>query len=394
MGFPFPDNVKTIIDIFSQHGKKAYAVGGCIRDIVMNKTPADWDITTSATPEEIIDIFNSENIRTIPTGLKHGTVSVLIDNETYECTTFRIDKGYSDNRHPDSVEFTDNVKYDLCRRDFTINAMACCPGDEILDLFGGMDDIQNKTVKCVGDASQRFEEDALRMLRAIRFATVLDFNIDKDTSFAIGEKIDGLKSVSCERKCAELRKILLSDYPDRGLNLLFEYKITEYILPGLLKTNRGISTLPKNFPLRLSATCLLCPDIDFSSLKLSNVESTQIKKYLSNTAFAEKYNDLQNISITARQVLRDYGEYAEYACLLYNCEKLKNEVTVQRKTHACVQFSDLEIDGNKLKNLGIADKNIGKVMTHLLDVVIESPDKNTFEKLKTEAKNFNCSQRW
>jgi len=167
----YPENVIKIAKILSENGYKAYAVGGCIRDALMGKIPADWDMTTDCPPSKMLEIFENSGLRTIPTGLKHGTVTVLIENEAYECTTFRIDGSYTDSRHPDSVTFTPELSEDLRRRDFTVNAMAGDPlsCDDITDIFGGQDDIENKIIRAVGDPKKRFTEDALRILRAIRF---------------------------------------------------------------------------------------------------------------------------------------------------------------------------------------------------------------------------------
>ena len=198
MTLHYPENVVKIAEILAKNGYKAYAVGGCMRDTLMGRVPNDWDMTTDCSPEKMLEIFDREGVRTIPTGLKHGTVSVLLDGEIYECTTFRIDGSYTDSRHPDSVTFTPNVAEDLKRRDFTVNAMAGNPlcDDDVVDLFGGKDDIKNKVIRCVGDPETRFSEDALRILRAVRFATTLDFSIDKATKNAARAMCDGL----CRRK--------------------------------------------------------------------------------------------------------------------------------------------------------------------------------------------------
>ncbi len=386
----FPRNVEKIIEILQRRGKCAYAVGGCIRDICLCKEPSDWDITTSATPEEMIQIFGEEKIRTLPTGLKHGTVSVLLDGETHECTTYRIEKGYSDSRHPDAVECTSSLRDDLCRRDFTINAMACRPGEGIVDLFGGMDDLKNQIVRCVGDPEKRFAEDALRILRAVRFATVLNFGIESETSKAICTCAEGLCHVSAERKSAELRKILMSDYPERGLEMLFDFGLSDFILPGLKKTCRSISQLPKSFSLRLAAACLNCADIDLSPLKLSGSEVIQTKKLLQNTDFTSYYGaNGEDIDYNARKILSIYGSLSVQVCLLYGCFELADEVEAQRRTGACVTISALAIDGNNLKEVGIAPACIGKCLNRLLEVVLKNPEKNTREKLLYEAKKFN-----
>jgi tRNA nucleotidyltransferase (CCA-adding enzyme) len=206
----YPVNVKAIASILKNAGFSCYAVGGCVRDSIMGRKPNDWDVATSARPEEMLSVFNAAGVRTIPTGLKHGTVTLLIDGETYECTSFRIDGSYTDARHPDAVTFTEDISEDLRRRDFTVNAMAgdplCEGGDDVIDLFGGRNDIASRLIRCVGDAETRFSEDVLRILRAVRFATVLDFDIEENTKNAAIKLRDTLAAVSIERRVVELKK--------------------------------------------------------------------------------------------------------------------------------------------------------------------------------------------
>ena len=206
-----PKNVENIIERLKEHGFEGFAVGGCVRDSLLNKTPTDWDITTDALPADMKKIFK----KTFDTGIAHGTVTVLMDGVGYELTTYRIDGNYSDGRHPDSVSFSKNLSEDLCRRDFTINAMAYSHNKGIVDLFGGRKDLQNGVIRAVGDAKKRFDEDALRMLRAVRFAAQLGFKIDDDTFAAIREKAKLLSKVSKERIFVELNKSLCGDFAGR-----------------------------------------------------------------------------------------------------------------------------------------------------------------------------------
>lgn len=198
---------KFILDTLNLSGYSAFVVGGCVRDSIMRRTPNDWDITTDAEPEDIIRIFK----KTLPTGIKHGTVTVFVKKQGYEVTTFRLDGEYKDSRHPSSVEFTHDVREDLSRRDFTINAMAYSHRDGIIDCFGGVDDISNKIIKCVGSPKKRFEEDALRILRAIRFSAKLGFSIDDDTIRGMIDARDGLKNISFERICSEFEETVFFD---------------------------------------------------------------------------------------------------------------------------------------------------------------------------------------
>lgn len=226
MIFQIPHKVQFIIDSLRGKGFEAYAVGGCVRDMVLGRHPEDWDITTSAKPYEVKEIFK----RTVDTGIQHGTVTVLLDKDHYEVTTYRLDGVYEDNRRPREVSFTSNLEEDLKRRDFTINAMAYNPECGIVDLFGGMEDLKNRRIACVGNASERFDEDALRILRAVRFSAQLDFQIEESTKLAIKDKAHLLKNISAERIRMELTKLLISDNPDR-LRDLYDLGITKVVLP-------------------------------------------------------------------------------------------------------------------------------------------------------------------
>lgn len=223
-----PKNVKLIIKILENNGYEAYAVGGCVRDAILNKEPNDWDITTSAMPEEVKKLFR----KTIDTGIAHGTVTVMIEKVGYEVTTYRIDGEYEDGRHPKNVEFTSNLIEDLKRRDFTINAMAYSDKNGIVDEFDGIGDLDRNVIKCVGNPMDRFNEDALRILRAVRFAAVLNFEIEENTKKAIAELAKNLNKISKERIQAELEKLIISRYPDK-LNIAYETGITKVIFPEI-----------------------------------------------------------------------------------------------------------------------------------------------------------------
>ena len=201
-----PVNANKLINILQQAGYSAYVVGGCVRDSILGRTPHDWDICTSATPTEVLKVFNGFQI--IETGLQHGTITIMVDGEGYEITTFRIDGEYSDNRRPDCVIFTGKLEEDLSRRDFTINALAYNDIEGLIDPFGGVADIKNRLIRCVGNAWDRFDEDALRVLRALRFSCQLGFTIEYDTSAAILDKAHLLSNISKERINSEFCKML------------------------------------------------------------------------------------------------------------------------------------------------------------------------------------------
>ncbi|HIX28304.1 MAG TPA: CCA tRNA nucleotidyltransferase [Candidatus Blautia stercoravium] len=226
MKLEVPKKVQRIIRALQEHGYDAYAVGGCVRDSLLNRSPADWDITTSAKPMEVKNIFK----RTVDTGLQHGTVTVLMEKEGFEVTAYRIDGEYEDSRHPKEVIFTENLEEDLKRRDFTINAMAYNEETGLVDVFGGIRDLDSKIVRCVGNPQERFTEDALRILRAVRFSAQLGFTIEKDTAYWAKELAPTLEKISAERIQTELVKLLVSAHP-QYLKTAWELGITKIVLP-------------------------------------------------------------------------------------------------------------------------------------------------------------------
>jgi tRNA nucleotidyltransferase/poly(A) polymerase len=226
MKIQLPEKVNRIITTLQKHGFEAYAVGGCVRDSFLGRVPGDWDITTSAAPEETKSLF----ARTFDTGIEHGTITVLLNGEGFEVTTYRIDGKYEDNRHPSKVQFTRSLSEDLLRRDFTINAMAYNEQDGLVDLFHGMEDLKKGVIRCVGNAEARFSEDALRILRAIRFSAQLGFEIEKETRQAIRKLAPNLSYISAERIQTELVKLLISDHPEK-IQDAYELGITKVILP-------------------------------------------------------------------------------------------------------------------------------------------------------------------
>lgn len=226
MKITLPPKVNQIIHTIQSANFDAYAVGGCIRDSVLGRMPNDWDITTSAKPEEVKRLFP----KTIDTGIRHGTVTVMLQKEGFEITTYRIDGEYEDNRHPKEVIFTANLEEDLKRRDFTINAMAYNEEEGLIDIFGGMADIENKVIRCVGEAAERFSEDALRIMRAVRFSAQLGYTIEEKTKAAMKELAPTLQKISAERIQAELVKLVTSPNPDY-LRIAYETGVTHEVLP-------------------------------------------------------------------------------------------------------------------------------------------------------------------
>ena len=239
MHFEIPQKVEIIINTLEEAGFEAYAVGGCVRDALLGRTPNDWDITTSAKPEQVKVLFR----RTVDTGIAHGTVTVLLDKDGFEVTTYRVDGEYEDGRHPKEVTFTASLEEDLKRRDFTINAMAYNPKKGLVDLFEGQKDLKDKVIRCVGDPLERFTEDALRIMRAVRFSAQLGFSLEENTRKALSLLAPNLKHVSAERIQVELVKLLVSPHPDY-LRTAYEAGITKEFLPEF---DRCMET-PQNTP--------------------------------------------------------------------------------------------------------------------------------------------------
>ena len=221
-----PPGAARILRVLEDHGYEAFVVGGCVRDSLLGRNPNDWDITTSALPLQVKALFR----RTIDTGLKHGTVTILMDGEPFEVTTYRVDGEYLDGRHPSEVTFTASLQEDLQRRDFTINAMAYSEKKGLQDLFGGLPDLEKGLIRAVGDPAKRFGEDALRIMRAVRFAAQLGYEVEEDTVQAMKELAPTLSKISAERIAAELEKLLVSPHPEK-LKMAYECGITAVILP-------------------------------------------------------------------------------------------------------------------------------------------------------------------
>ena len=241
MHISIPKHASDIIKTLSAHGYEAYVVGGCVRDSILGKEPADWDITTSALPEQVKALFP----RTIDTGLKHGTVTIMMDKVGYEVTTYRIDGTYEDHRRPNEVTFTSDLKEDLMRRDFTINALAVCLNKarfgELVDPFGGMEDMKEKTIRTPLDPDITFSDDPLRMMRCIRFATQLNFYIDDDTFESLCRNRERINIISRERIADELNKIILSPVPSKGFIDLERSGLLSLIFPELAAL-QGVET--------------------------------------------------------------------------------------------------------------------------------------------------------
>ena len=436
-----PVNVKEIITTLENAGYEAYAVGGCVRDTLLNKEPDDWDITTSATPEEAKALFP----RTIDTGIQHGTITVLIGKETYEVTTYRIDGEYEDSRHPKAVIFTSNLLEDLKRRDFTINAMAYNDRSGIVDAFDGMKDLENKIIRCVGNPKERFTEDALRMMRAVRFSGQLGYEIEPATAEAVKELAPTLSRISAERICTELVKLMVSEHPEY-LQKAFELGMTKIFMPEFDAAMETIQNNPhhcynvgehilhslmhvrKDKVLRLAMlfhdlgkartrttddngidhfyghadiSAQIADDV-MKRLRFDNDTRHKVIKLV-------KYHDLK-MALTPTGVRKAIVKLSEelfpmllevkradfLAQSMYKRDEKEAELSKIERIYArileeknCVSLKTLAITGSDLIAAGMKPgKEIGEVLQKLLEAVLEDPTLNTKERLLKKAESF------
>lgn len=436
-----PEDVKFILDTLHKNGLEGYVVGGCVRDTLLGKEPKDWDVCTNAKPEKVMSVFDGFNI--IPTGLQHGTVTVVINHIGYEITTYRVDGDYSDGRHPDSVSFTSSLAEDLSRRDFTVNALAYNEVEGIVDIFGGIEDLRRKRIKCVGKAIDRFNEDALRILRALRFSSVLGFDIDIETKKAIFEVYKNLDKIAKERINAEFSKLILGV---NNVKILREYeKIIFYIIPELSKLKgfeqnnpyhtydvwmHSLRTLyevnEKDLELRLAALFhdIAKPDcysIDengvghfyehpeksaeiteriMKDLKFSNEEIDTVITLIKNHD-----NQLSPTKKCLRKILNKMemplllrllelkkadikAQNPKYLDRLNDIENFENVIENFSVEEECFSLKHLKINGNDLISLGIKPgKQMGEILNNLLSLVVEEQLVNERNELLKYIKN-------
>ncbi len=429
-----PERVDRIITILQNHGYEAYAVGGCVRDSVLGREPEDWDITTSAMPEETKSLFS----KTFDTGIEHGTVTVMMGEEGFEVTTYRIDGEYEDSRHPKEVTFTRNLREDLLRRDFTINAMAYNEKDGLVDIFGGIRDLRANVIRCVGNAKERFSEDALRILRGIRFAAQLGFEIEDETRRAMGELAPTLGKISAERIQVEIVKIVVSDRPEilrdaygLGITKVFlpefdRIMVTEQETPHHMysvgeHTLKAMKNIRADKALRLT---MLLHDMGKPALKtIDEAGVAHFKRHAAESQVIAKEvlkrlkfdNDTMNkvtrlvcfhdyrLPASAKDVRRAMNRIGEdlfpsymevrradvMAQSLYQREeKVKNLDEIEKlyyditKAKQCVSLKELAVSGKDLIAAGMRPgKEIGACLNELLERVIEEPDLNEKDKL-------------
>lgn len=438
MEIHIPTGARKIIARLEQHGYEAYIVGGCVRDSLMGKRPSDWDICTSARAEEMMALF--EDKRVIPTGIQHGTLTILAEDGAYEVTTFRIDGEYLDHRHPKSVAFTRELAEDLSRRDFTINAMAWHPERGLIDLFGGVEDLRDRLVRAVGDPVQRFNEDGLRMLRMVRFATVLDFDYDPATYDAVRKQGHLLQYISKERIQVELNKILLAAHPARGLEDLYTLGMYPYIIPMMCHTvgfaQRGGHHFLDVFEHSLLAVGVIAPELVLRLTMLlhdigkpfvwDSSESLSYDRFDDHAAVSAKLagkilRDLKYDNATRKDVVELIahhndillpdpvnvrrslarlgeaqtrrlvqvkvadliahdlaGEREKILALFAEISDVIDEVVARGD---CTSVKALAIGGQDMMALGLSGRAIGQMLNAALELVLEKPEMNTRETL-------------
>ena len=437
MKIQLPKEVADIIHRLEDAGYEAYAVGGCVRDCVLGRVPDDWDITTSAHPLQIKALFQ----RTIDTGIAHGTVTVMMGKQGFEVTTYRIDGEYEDSRHPKEVTFTASLKEDLRRRDFTINAMAYNERSGLVDEFGGLSDLEQKIIRCVGNPIERFTEDALRMMRAVRFSAQLGFTIEDETRKAIGELVQNLHHVSAERIQVELVKLVTSPHPDY-LRTGYETGITGVILPEFdcamkMEQNHphhkysvgehilhSMNAIAPDKVLRLTMlfhdlgkiqtkttdeegrdhfhnhACVSAEMADsiLRRLKFDNDTKNKVIKLVTYHDYKIEENEralrraankigvelIQSLFLVKRADVAAQSGYMEKE-KLDSLEKLENLYQLIREREDCLTIKDLAIGGKDLLEAGMKPgKEMGATLERLLELVLEEPSRNTKEYLLSQ----------
>ena len=434
MKIEIPKNAKMILDTMHDAGYEAYIVGGCVRDAILGKEPSDWDITTNALPAQVKELFR----RTIDTGIEHGTVTVMVGKEGYEVTTYRIDGKYEDSRHPSEVTFTLNLVEDMKRRDFTINAMAYNEEEGLVDRFGGIEDLNNRLIRCVGDPRERFTEDALRIMRAVRFAAQLDYDIEDETVAAIKELSPTLKKISAERIQTELVKLLTSDHPEK-IKLAYELGITAVVLPEF---DRCMETEQKNIHHMYNVgehTVVALENIrndkllrltmlmhDFGKPATITIDEEGVTHFKGHAALGSnmardilkrlkfdrdtmdrvsnlvKYHDdrYEPSPSVIRRAINRVGEEdfpllfdIRYADTMAQSTYMRQEklqlIEETRKVYQdiidkkdCVSLKSLAVNGKDLISLGIKpSKQMGDILKTMLEDVLEDPSRNTKEYL-------------
>ena len=389
MNFQLPGYVLTALEQLNKKGFEAYVVGGCVRDMLLGKTPCDFDVCTNATPTQTMACF--DGFRTVPTGVEHGTVTAIVEEHPLEITTYRIDGGYSDSRHPDGVSFTGSLAEDLARRDFTVNAMAYHPEHGLVDLYDGRADLKNKVVRCVGDPMLRFSEDALRILRGLRFASTLNFTLESTLVTAMKTLCQTLQKVAMERVFAEFTKLLCGQ---GASEILLEYATVLSPLFSLKQQNLSLlSQVPAIPEFRYTALLRNCEDVKgfLKDLKASNELIAKVEPLV------ELLNQAPPATLfETRELVFRYGmECVEKLPILYRAlqrqpQQLEEFLTQIKEQKLCCSFKDLAVNGKDLIAMGIPKgEGIGDLLHTLLYAVMEGRLENQKESLVTYVKRLN-----
>ena len=378
--FNIPDYVKTVMERLFSAGESVYIVGGSLRDSLLQKQAHDFDLASSAPPERVIELFS--DMHTIPTGLSHGTVTVVSGGHPIELTTFRVDGEYRDMRHPDEVIYTKRIEDDLSRRDFTVNAMAYNSREGLVDIFGGISDLNSKIIRTVRDPYERFNEDALRIMRAFRFSAQLGFEIEEQTLTAASELAVRLTAISRERILSEFIKLICSPYPQKPLTLMRDLGVMNYIFDGYLPSDRAILSLESSE----------CDELLRLALFFSDTSGDNVRQILSSLKASNKQKssasivDAQRLCFSSSEILaKTRSSIGDSAFLA-----LKNSVLLGFSPDSSLELlndktpcsiSELAIGGSDLISLGYEGRQIGKILSRLLDEVIKDPSLNSRSRL-------------
>lgn len=396
-----PRYAEAVMSCLCKNGYEAFAVGGCVRDTLLRKTPNDWDVTTNALPDEMISCFREAGFTAVPTGIAHGTITVVSDGKPVEVTTYRVDGEYTDHRRPDSVRFTRNLREDLARRDFTINAMAYSPADGFVDLFGGVVDLEKKVIRAVGDPSVRFDEDALRILRAIRFSSVLCFNVDEKTAEEALAMRGLLESVSRERISSELLKLLSGK--NAGHVIRDFAPVIESVIPELSgKTYAASGTVRRLFsrdvPLILAGLLAELGDDELrralTGLRLpKKVGSRVFTAVVGSRGDAFPFGKPSDVRVGIKRLMSEVG--AESASDIVALRDALGKPSGYDAVLAdiiekdeCFSQRQLKINGNRLLELGALPEDIGNILRELLNKVISGKIKNSDAALEAAAEEM------
>lgn len=374
-----PAGVAAVSEKLNRAGQEAYLVGGCVRDHCMGRPPHDYDITTSALPEEMLRIFKEE--RVIETGVQHGTVTVLTADGPVEVTTYRQDGTYSDHRHPDGVTFTRSLREDLARRDFTMNAMAMDAAGEIVDPFGGRVDIKAGLIRCVGEADRRFEEDALRILRGLRFAARLGFTLEPETAAAMHRKKQLLLKIAHERVFTELSGLLMGEHAAKVLEAHWE--VIAVVLPELKPALERVDALPPRPAMRLAA--LLEPESAGEVLNRLKVPGAFRQEVLMLVREQENICPPERIPVCRRCAELGAGDFIKL-CEFQRNDAAKSLAEQLVREGACLSVRQLAVSGRDLQELGYRGPAIGKMLADLLEQVMEEKLPNEREELLKKAR--------